>query len=548
MLTALAAACTPEPSPATAPRAPATGAPSARAPAAGALGAACKFEQRFARSDCAAGLMCAPSPGGYCTAFCGLSGPCAGSCAETGKSGDVCFKACETNDDCRTGEGYVCDPAWKACAVPGSLAPRAPSCAAAPPPKKSFGPAVQLSTARSPGVYGMEPTAALTADGSVTAVYMTLGKIGEKNALAVATLGPGGAVSGDRALALVRDSHFDPWMASDRGGKLHLVWLGFDGGFAPEKRMMVGYAQSADGQSWSVPVGVHDVAADCPEGKLGCFDKPMIAIGPDKQDPRKDAIYVSYENDDGMKLVRSIDGGKTFSSSIDVGPGGYGDLEVSADGDLHAVYTHMGGGEGQPRPVMYGDPRNAVEYVASRDGGKTFEKPRRVSAAGQPTPFYFSNPQVAVDPERKLVYVVYTAGTPDGRWDIVLATSRDDGASWSYLKVNDDVSCANHMTPSLSIRRGSGELHVIWTENRSGKGGLAYATCASGGATCSASEAVNDQPFAAYSLARLMPRWLGEYNTILIDEERKRLHVIYTATVSEGSGAVSRIFAATRRL
>ncbi len=97
-------------------------------------------------------------------------------------------------------------------------------------------------------------------------------------------------------------------------------------------------------------------------------------------------------------------------------------------------------------------------------------------------------------------------------------------------------------------RGGSGELHVIWTENRSGKGGLAYATCASGGATCSPGEAVNDQPFAAYSLARLMPRWLGEYNTILIDEERKRLHVVYTATVNEGSGAVSRIFAATRRL
>src|SRR5262249_37743839 len=152
---------------------------------------------------------------------------------------------------------------------------------------------------------------------------------------------------------------------------------------------------------------------------------------------------------------------------------GYGDLEVSADGDLHAVYTHLG--EGKPPPVRYGDLRNAVEYAVSRDGGRTFEKPRRVSAEGEPTPYYFSNPQVAADDKRKLLYVVYPKGTPDGRWDIVLATSRDGGASWSRIKVNDDAPCANHMTPSLAIRRGSGELHVSWTENRSGKGGIAYA-------------------------------------------------------------------------
>ena len=369
----------------------------------------------------------------------------------------------------------------------------------------------------------------------------------EKSSLGASTIGAGGAVSGDRALALGRENHFDPWMASDRQGKLHLVWLGFDGAVVPEKRMIIGYATSADGKIWSAPAVADDVAADCPGEKPGCLDKPMIAIGPDKQDPTKETIYVAYETEDDMKLVRSNDGGKTFSRSVLVGPGGYGDLEVSESGDVHVVYTHTGGSEGKPTG-MYGDPRNAVEYVVSHDGGRTFEKPRRVSAEGEPTPFYFSNPQVAADDARHLLYVVYPTGTPDGRWDIMLATSKDGGASWSRVKVNDDAPCANHMTPSLALRRGSGELHVSWTENRSGQGGIAYAVCASGGATCSASEAVSDRPFAAYSLARHVPRWLGEYNTLVLDEARKVLHVVYTAPVDEGGNAVSRIFAATRKL
>ncbi len=543
----LLASCSP---PAALPAAPASSAarpPSAAAPALPrALGAACTFERRFAQSDCGAGLWCAPMPGGYCLSFCGMSGPCAGSCAESGKSGELCLSSCQSDQDCRAAEGYVCDPTWKACTTRGALAPKAPSCAAAVLAKRRFGPAVQLSTTRSPGVYTFEPAAAIAADGTVAVAYTTVGKRGDKNALGAATLGAGGAVSADHVLDLGRENHYDPWMAADRKGKLHLVWLGFDGAFAPEKRMQIGYATSADGVSWSPTVTADDVATDCPGEKPGCLDKPMIAIGPARDDPRKEVIYVAYEVDDGMKLVRSIDGGATFSSSVPVGPGGYGDLVISADGDLHAVYTNQG--EGKPPPNWYGDARNVVEYVVSHDGGKTFEKPRRVSAQGEPTPYYFSNPQVAIDARRKLLYVVYPAGTPDGHWDIMLATSRDGGASWSRIKVNDDPSCASHMTPSLAIERGSGELHVIWTEKRSAKGGIAYATCASGGATCSANEAVNDAPFAAYSLARHLPRWLGEYNTLLIDEGRKKLHVVYTATVDEGGNAVSRIFAATRTL
>jgi hypothetical protein len=333
-------------------------------------------------------------------------------------------------------------------------------------------------------------------------------------------------------------------MSADRHGNLHLVWLGFDGGHAPEKRMKIGLSTSLDGKVWSTPVIADDAATDCPGEVPGCLDKPMIAVGPDSSDPRRDAIYVAYSSDPGggMKLIRSRDGGKTFSPSVLVGDGTYGDLEVSPTGDVHVVFVST---PDAVRPDRFGDARSSVVYRASTDGGKTFGSLRTVSAPGEPIPFYFSNPRVAADDPRKLLYVVYPEGTPDGRWDVVLATSRNHGATWSRIKVNDDAPCAIHMTPSIALDPRTGDVHVTWTENRSGRGGVAYARCASGGATCSASEAVNDQPFAAFSLARFTPRWLGEYNALLFDAKRRRLHAVFTATVEEAGSAVSRIFAAS---
>jgi hypothetical protein len=154
----------------------------------------------------------------------------------------------------------------------------------------------------------------------------------------------------------------------------------------------------------------------------------------------------------------------------------------------------------------------------------------------------FSNAQIVVDEARKNVYVVYPAGTPDGRWDLMLATSKDSGAHWKRTKVNDDAPCANHMTPSAALDPHSGRVHVIWTENRTGRGGVAYASCDMGGARCSANETVSDVPFASYGFVRHSPRWLSEYGSLLFDVKKKVLHALWTQTVERGKGAAARIF------
>jgi hypothetical protein len=83
------------------------------APPASALGARCTGE-------CPKGLTCLALTGGYCAATCGET--CDGACVETPALGDVCMAACTTDRDCRTRDGYTCDPVWHACTLPNLAA------------------------------------------------------------------------------------------------------------------------------------------------------------------------------------------------------------------------------------------------------------------------------------------------------------------------------------------------------------------------------------------------------------------------------------------
>jgi hypothetical protein len=240
-----------------------------------------------------------------------------------------------------------------------------------------------------------------------------------------------------------------------------------------------------------------------------------------------------------MKLVRPDEGG--FGPSLPVGGGSYGDAEVASDKSLHVVFLagdHAG----------YGDTGVRVEYVRSTDAGESFSAPVTVNEPDQPVPFHFANPQVAIDDKRKMTYVAYLTGTPDGRWDLMLAATSDDGAIWTRTRVNDDAPCASHLLPAMAVEPKNGRVHLAWTENRGGVGRVVYAACETGGARCSPNEAVSDVPFAAYSLARGTPRSFGDYGALVLDPRRRAVHVAWTQTVDEGQGAVARIFAASGKL
>jgi hypothetical protein len=322
--------------------------------------------------------------------------------------------------------------------------------------------------------------------------------------------------------------------------------------------MTVAVVTSDDhGKTWSPPVDAFDDKTDCPPGTEGCMDKPMIVIGPDVKAPEKqEDAYVFYWSEvaSAMKATHSTDGGKTWSPSAVVGKGSYGNALVSGSGKVYVVFV---GPTGENEGNKFGDSANGIFFTGSADGGATFAPPTKVSADGEKVPFYFSNPTLGADTNKGILYVAYPTGSADGKWDMNLAWSDDGGKTWKRTSVLDEDPpiCANHMLPTMAIQQDTGRVHIMWVDNRTGTGELVYTHCDESttdkGNTivkCAPNEAVSDIPFASYELIRWSSKWLGEYNSLLIDGKHKIMHAVWTQTVDESGTPTARIFHASAKL
>jgi hypothetical protein len=486
------------------------------------LGGACKAgAQAGAEGHCASGLTCTTAGGAsFCAAPCPCSG--GGACVATPSHPEMCLKTCSGDGDCG---GLSCSPDWGVCAPAGLLAGKPPACTEAALARKSFGAVTQVSKADK-GSH--DPALAFDRDGNLVVVHAA-----------------GGAASKlDRNVPLEKENAGDPWLATDRAGRLFLALLGWNGG-AAESGMMVGVSTSDDGTTWSKPAAAHDAATDCAGDVAGCLDKPIVAIGPDRDNPKIDVVYAIYwSNVSGsLRATHSTDGGQSFSPSAQVGTGAFADAEVTSSGKLHVVYASGGGGN------RLGDTGNGIYYTSSSDTGESFAPATRVSSEADAVPYYFNSPRVIVDVPRRMLYTVYTAGTPDGKWDIFVASSKDGGVTWpTRTKVNDDGACATHMLPAAALDPSTGRVHVIWVENRSGAGAVAYASCASGGTSCGKNEAVSEAPFAAFGFGRRSAATLGDHIGLAYNAKKKELHAVWTQPVDEGGAAVGRIFHSVAKL
>ena len=450
--------------------------------------------------------------------------------------------ACANDADCAATPGQICDAQRKVCVDRPEPAkptrdPALAQCENRPVlEKKLFGPVTQLSGPREGSTSNQEVHAAVAADGSLTAAYINRkGRFGP-HPMTVSTISVDGKVDGDRVIESDRDRHFDPWMLTDKQGVMHLVWLGYKGMFAPEKDMMLPYTTSTDGKTWTPIRSIHD-PKDCPNGPDACLDKPEMNIGPDKEDPSREAIYLSYWANDGQYVRKSVDGGKTWQPSVRNAEMNYGSIEVDSAGDVHIVgVTSPPKGKG-----MLGDPEGRVLYVVSKDGGASFSKPVSASPDGASIPGRFANPQVISDAARGALYVFYPAGAEATRaWDIIAAVSQDQGKTWSHRKVNDDATCANHMLPVAVLDEPTGQVHVMWVENRNDQGQVAYTTCVV--ESCAPNQRISEQPFLDYGFTRHTDTWLGEYNKLVLDRKHNVLHAVWAQPIDEGGSARNRIF------
>ena len=488
--------------------------------------------------------MCGPLPGGYCASMCGATGdPCDATCVATAKGGDLCMKTCSTDDDCRKAEGYVCDPDWHACLVPNKAAILPKQCPASGPERDGFfGTSEPWSTSASPGIYQFEPSGTLADDGSVVAMYITRGTLVQGNVLGESRSDAKGNATIDATFRTVKQSHFDPWLAHDRKGVLYAVWYGFDG---RDRAGEIGLAKSTDrGATWSAPLAVHN-PADCKHDGDECLDKPMVAVGPDPKKPAADIVYVFYSanlngDDAGLRVRASRDGGVSFGPASTALEGIYGNAWVGATGKVHVV-TLNGGPMGG-----FGSAQQQVEYTSSTDAGANWSKPLVVSGRDETLPFFFSNPSLAVDDRRGWLYFAYVRGSRDARWDIVIAATRDGGKTWTRRTIGD--GCAIHMVPNLALDPTTGVLHVAYYDTEGAPGRFAHGTCSIGAAKCKELGAINTVPFAALSTVRNGAKWVGEYESLIVDDRRRTIHAIWAQPVDEGGKVVARIFHAKAKL
>jgi len=344
----------------------------------------------------------------------------------------------------------------------------------------------------------------------------------------------------------------DAVVAFDRDGNVYVIFISigveeFTIGPAADQAVVssIGIAKSEDGGlTWNEPVSVFrsDFNKNLTPGfggqlqgdiAIGFLDKPWIDIGPSKDDPSKDAIYVTMTEftsrfpiifpfggtfpffgvpvlETAIKVVSSTDGGQTWSDATTVGPvvrrifasGGASEeetaeLQEEPSGAIGTQRVLQGSqpavGEDGSVYVTWLDSTDddsmeglAENYIArSDDGGKTFGDPVRTSVFNEPGFLprngffrYWGSafPQIAVGPNDE-VYVVYTAKPPDDPTDdgdIYFVRSLDRGETWDRpVTLNGDDT--DHLQFFSSIATSpNGNLHVMWGDFRDDRAQTRY--------------------------------------------------------------------------
>ncbi|HEY1552854.1 MAG TPA: hypothetical protein VGG28_33725 [Kofleriaceae bacterium] len=252
----------------------------------------------------------------------------------------------------------------------------------------------------------------------------------------------------------------------------------------------------------STPMVVSDDCGDCTA-------RPMLASnGP--------IVYALFGGEDvGLRARKSRDGGASFEPAVAVARGIFGSAVVDRAGALHIV-TIRGGAHGG-----YGSAMQAIEYAVN--GGT----PIVVSGRDEKLPTYFAAPAIAVDDARHTVWIAYVRGGRDGDWELVIASTRDRGKTWTRSHIGD--GCAVHAVPAVAVDPKSGSLHVVYYDSDAMPGRFAHAVC---GATCTVLGAIPAPRFAAFGLGRGGARSLGEHTALVFD--RGKLNAYWTEPLADG--------------
>ncbi len=512
------------------------------APASSGVGDPCESDEMFGQGNCRDGQICLTQnlgfTNGYCIQVCNGGARCPSDSTCTQLQGfPVCLRRCMSNADCRATDGYVCatgsTTGSRVCSVndePTGHREDGSACYTAAAGPHMLRPLARTTfSGRNSAVTAGRRDAVVAAEGNV-AVHPMNGNVASSY-IGVSTRSAvlmGVSFTTNAGSTWEWGSVTDPLgSASDpvldfaaSNGALRMTYIGLRrNSFGQVMGSSVRITESADfGRTWADPRAVEPMNT-CNQG--GLCDKPWIITGPGMT-AGTEAVYIGYLLQTSMAanltVQRSDDGGHTWSTPVTIGRYGAGtpsapnlvQFATGRPGEIAAAWVGLpvGMGAGADGAVRFGSPENHIFFRRSTDGFRTQESLRVVSRSTD-SPVYVQ-PPVAIDGDT--VHVLFPSGSPTAAWDLVLATSTDNGNTWRYRKVNDEPdSCATHAFPAMVVDRTTHAVHAVWMENRFGDGAVAYARCPGDPAMpCGPNELVSDDTFR-FTTGRNPMSWHGDY-------------------------------------
>jgi len=271
----------------------------------------------------------------------------------------------------------------------------------------------------------------------------------------------------------------------------------------------------------------------------------------------------------GAFLTTSTDHARTFAPPVEVlGPLNFG-VRMAIDrstGRMHIVWLHAGA---EPSTGGFQPVSNPVLSAHSDDGGHTFSAPVQVSDPGRGR---VVAPALALGPAHAVHVAYYDLGadaidyegldgpTWDGKWSLVVSTSRDGGTGFDHgVVVDADVAPPGRVMlvftmPPPSVAAGPGRLAcAAWTDSRNGDAD-AVGRCSSDAArTWGPLRRLNDDPLRN-GLSQYLPRLSfsasGRLDAAFFDrrsdQQNVRTDVFYTYSTDGGRHFAPNIKASAR--
>ncbi len=273
------------------------------------------------------------------------------------------------------------------------------------------------------------------------------------------------------------------WLSCDytqspHHGNIYMSWTEFDlyGSTIPADSSRILFARTTDaGQSWSAPIVVSDKGGDCID-ESNTVEGATTAVG------LQGEIYISWSAPEGIFFDRSTDGGLTFGKDTLIAtltPGWYFDIEgvLRCNGFSMTVCDISNSPYRGNLYILFSDKRNGaantdVFLLGSKDGGKTWDLPKRVNTDATQREQFF--PAIAIDQSTGMLYVAYydrrnTSGTFT---EMYLSTSRDGGETFTDTMISDspfEALKSTFMGDYMNIAAHDGHIYPIWTRIDSNK-------------------------------------------------------------------------------